>query len=74
MGNEKIDRKNISNAEKKNLKSVNNKRLNDKLAADSQKMLKVEKKAKKAINRDIAKKRILYLRNLIRSNSSISVI
>ena len=54
--NEKIDRKNISNAEKKNLKSVNNKRLNDKLAADSQKMLKVEKKAKKAINRDIAKK------------------
>jgi len=54
--NEKIDRKNISNAEKKNLKSVNNKRLNDKLAADSQKMLEVEKKAKKAINRDISKK------------------
>ena len=54
--NEKIDRKNISNAEKKNLKSVNNKRLNDKLATDSQKMLEVEKKAKKAINRDISKK------------------
>ena len=61
--NEKIDRKNKSNAEKKNLKSVNNKRLNDKLAADSQKMLKVEKKAKKAINKDIAKKASVRMAN-----------
>lgn len=54
--NEKIDKKNISDAEKRNLKATNEKKLNDKLAADSKKMLKTEKKAKKAINKDIAKK------------------
>ena len=54
--NEKIDKKNISDAEKRNLKAINEKKLNDKLAADSEKMLKAEKKAKKAINKDIAKK------------------
>lgn len=54
--NEKIDKKNISDAEKRNLKAINEKKLNDKLAADSKKMLKTEKKAKKAINKDIAKK------------------
>lgn len=54
--NEKIDKMNISDAEKRNLKAENNKRLNDKLAADSKKMLKAEKTAKKAINKDIAKK------------------
>ena len=54
--NKKIDKMNISDAEKRNLKAENNKRLNDKLAADSKKMLKSEKTAKKAINKDIAKK------------------
>lgn len=46
--NEKIDKKNISDAEKRNLKALNEKRLNDKLAADSQKMLKIEKKSKES--------------------------
>ncbi len=32
--NEKIDKKNISDAEKRNLKAINEKKLNDKLAAD----------------------------------------
>ena len=54
--NKKIDKMNILDAEKRNLKAENNKRLNDKLAADSKKMLKFEKTAKKAINKDIAKK------------------
>ena len=54
--NEKIDKMNISDAEKRNLKAENNKRVNDKLAADSKKMLKAEKRAKKAINKDISKK------------------
>lgn len=54
--NEKIDKKNISNSEKKNLKAENEKRLNDKLAADSEKMLKTEKRANNAINKHIAKK------------------
>ena len=61
--NKKIDKMNISDAEKRNLKAENNKRLNDKLAADSQKMLKVEKKAKKAINKDIAKKAPVRIAN-----------
>ena len=61
--NEKIDKMNISDAEKRNLKAINEKRLNDKLAADSQKMLKVEKKAKKAINKDIAKKAPVRMAN-----------
>lgn len=61
--NEKIDKKNISDAEKKNLKAGNEKRLNDKLAADSKKMLKAEKTAKKAINKDIAKKASVRMAN-----------
>ena len=61
--NEKIDKKNISDAEKKNLKAENEKRLNDKLAADSKKMLKAEKTAKKAINKDIAKKASVRMAN-----------
>ena len=61
--NEKIDKKNISDVEKKNLKAENEKRLNDKLAADSKKMLKAEKTAKKAINKDIAKKASVRMAN-----------
>ena len=61
--NEKIDKKNISDAEKRNLKAENEKRLNDKLAADSKKMLKAEKTAKKAINKDIAKKASVRMAN-----------
>ena len=61
--NEKIDKKNISYAEKRNLKAENEKRLNDKLAADSKKMLKAEKTAKKAINKDIAKKASVRMAN-----------
>lgn len=61
--NEKIDKKSISDAEKRNLKAENNKRLNDKLAADSKKMLKSEKTAKKAINKDIAKKASVRMAN-----------
>ena len=61
--NEEIDKMNISDAEKRNLKAENNKRLNDKLAADSKKMLKAEKRAKKAINKDIAKKASVRMAN-----------
>ena len=61
--NEKIDKMNISDAEKRNLKAENNKRLNDKLAADSKKMLKAEKTAKKAINKDIVKKAPVRMAN-----------
>lgn len=61
--NEKIDKMNISDAEKRNLKAENNKRLNDKLAADSKKMLNAEKTAKKAINKDIAKKASVRMAN-----------
>ena len=61
--NKKIDKMNISDAEKRNLKVENNKRLNDKLAADSKKMLKSEKTAKKAINKDIAKKASVRMAN-----------
>lgn len=61
--NDKIDKMNISDAEKRNLKAENNKRLNDKLAADSKKMLKSEKTAKKAINKDIAKKASVRMAN-----------
>ena len=61
--NKKIDKMNISDAEKRNLKAENNKRLNDKLAADSKKMLKAEKTAKKAINKDIAKKASVRMAN-----------
>lgn len=61
--NKKIDKKDISDAEKKNLKAENDKRLNDKLAADSKKMLKAEKTAKKAINKDITKKASVRMAN-----------
>ena len=61
--NKKIDKMNISDAEKRNLKAENNKRINDKLAADSKKMLKSEKTAKKAINKDIAKKASVRMAN-----------
>ena len=61
--NKKIDKMNISDAEKRNLKAENNKRLNDKLAADSKKMLISEKTAKKAINKDIAKKASVRMAN-----------
>ena len=61
--NEKIDKKNISDAEKRNLKAINEKKLNDKLAADSKKMLNAEKTAKKAINKDIAKKASVRMAN-----------
>ena len=61
--NDKIDKMNISDAEKRNLKAENNKRINDKLAADSKKMLKSEKTAKKAINKDIAKKASIRMAN-----------
>ena len=61
--NEKIDKMNISDAEKRNLKAENNKRLNDKLAVDSKKMLKAEKTAKKAINKDIAKRASVRMAN-----------
>ena len=61
--NKKIDKKDISDSEKRNLKAINEKRLNDKLAVDSQKMLKVEKKAKKAMYKPIAKKASFRMAN-----------
>ena len=61
--NKKIDKKDISDAEKQSLKAENEKRLNDKLAADSKKMLKAEKRAKKVINKDIAKKASVRMAN-----------
>nr|WP_250646327.1 hypothetical protein [Streptococcus vulneris] len=61
--NKKIDKMKISDAEKRNHKAENNKRLNDKLEADSKKMLKSEKTAKKAINKDIAKKASVRMAN-----------
>ena len=61
--NKKIDKMNISDAEKRNLKAENEKRLNDKLAADSEKMIKAEKSAKKAIYKPIAKKAAVRMAN-----------
>lgn len=61
--NKKIDKMNISDAEKRNLKAENNKKLNDKLAADSDKMIKVEKSAKKAMYKPIAKKAAVRMAN-----------
>lgn len=61
--NKKIDKKDISDAEKQSLKAENEKRLNDKLAADSKKMLEAEKRAKKVINKDIAKKAAVRMAN-----------
>ena len=61
--NKKIDKMNISDAEKRNLKAENNKKLNDKLDADSKKMLKAEKSAKKAMYKPIAKKAAVRMAN-----------
>ena len=61
--NKKIDKMNISDAEKRSLKAENNKRLNDKLAADSDKMIKAEKSAKKAMYKPIAKKAAVRMAN-----------
>lgn len=61
--NKKIDKMNISDAEKRNLKAENNKKLNDKLAADSDKMIKAEKSAKKAMYEPIAKKAAVRMAN-----------
>ena len=61
--NKKIGKKDISDSEKRNLKAINEKRLNDKLAADSHKMLKVEKSAKKAMYKPIAKKAAVRMAN-----------
>ena len=61
--NKKIDKKDISDAEKQNLKAESEKRLNDKLAADSEKMIKAEKSAKKAIYKPIAKKAAVRMAN-----------
>ena len=61
--NKKIDKMNISDAEKRNLKAENNKKLNDKLAADSDKMIKAEKSAKKAMYKPIANKASFRMAN-----------
>ena len=61
--NKKIDKMNISDAEKRNLKAENNKKLNDKLAANSDKMIKAEKSAKKAMYKPIAKKAAVRMAN-----------
>lgn len=52
--NKKIDESNMSNAEKQKAKEENNKRLQDKLAADDALMKKADKEARKAIKKDIA--------------------
>ena len=52
--NKKIDESNMSSAEKKAAKAKNNKRLQDKLNADDERMKAADKKARNAINKDIA--------------------
>lgn len=52
--NKKIENSNLSDLEKKSQIKKNNKRLQDKLDADPDKMLKAQKEAEKAINKDIA--------------------
>lgn len=52
--NKKIDESNMSPAEKKAAKAKNNKRLQDKLNADDERMKAADKKARNAINKDIA--------------------
>lgn len=51
--NKKVDESNKSNLEKSLQKEKNNKSLNDKLAADDELMMQVDKEARKAINKDI---------------------
>lgn len=53
--NQKIDESNMSDTEKRLAKEKNNKRLQDKLDADDELMKQKDAKARKAINRDIAK-------------------
>lgn len=52
--NKKIENSNLSDLEKKSQIKKNNKRLQDKLDADPDKMLKAQKEAEKAINKDIS--------------------
>lgn len=51
--NKKVDESTKSDAEKRWQKEENDKRLNDKLAADDDLMMKADKKAREAINKDI---------------------
>lgn len=51
--NKKVDESNKSDVEKRLQKEKNDKRLNDKLAADDDLMLQADKEARKAINKDI---------------------
>lgn len=51
--NEKVDHSNMSAADKRLQKEINNKRLNDKLSAKDDLMLRADKEARKPINRDI---------------------
>lgn len=53
--NQKIDKSNMSEAEKRLAKEKNNKRLQDKLDADDELMKQKDAQARKAINKDIAK-------------------
>lgn len=54
IANKKIENSNLSDLEKKSQIKKNNKRLQDKLNANPDKMLKVQKKAENALNKDIA--------------------
>lgn len=51
--NKKIDESNMSEADKKAAKAKNNKKLQDKLDADSDKMRAADKEAREAINKEI---------------------
>lgn len=51
--NKKVDESNMSDVEKRLQKEKNDKRLNDKLAADDKLMRQADKEARKAINKDI---------------------
>lgn len=51
--NKKVDESNMSDVDKLLQKEKNNKRLNDKLAAEDNLMLKADKEARKAIDKDI---------------------
>ncbi|CAM4168201.1 hypothetical protein BAMA_19290 [Bacillus manliponensis] len=51
--NKKIDESNMSDVDKRLQKEKNDKRLKDKFAADDDSMMKADKEARKAINKDI---------------------
>lgn len=53
--NKKIDEANMSDLEKQKAKEKNNKRLQDKLDADEERMRKADKEARNAINKEIYK-------------------